>query len=164
MLQGIDKDYEDPEFRGGWRVRSWGLSRESCFKNFLPTRSFPMKKAHILSDQRPFVWEFSSPLGSKMNDVGGGRGQGRRRAEQTSEVNIMELTIAPCQSPGPFNSLLLTLSPRLFLTPTSPIHKCTLSASKEQEIFLDIFPLNNYLSFAYNQCLINICKMDKVGV
>lgn len=44
-----------------------------------------------------------------MNDVGGGRGQGRQRAEETSEVSKMELTTAPYHSPGPFNSLLLIL-------------------------------------------------------
>lgn len=89
-----------------------------------------------------------------MNDVGGGRGQGRPRAEQTSEVNKMELTIAPYHSPGPFNSLLLIL-PVTKAVSCTDLPKCTLSASKEQEIFLDIFPLSNYLSFVYNQYLTN---------
>lgn len=88
MLQGIDKDYEDPEFRGGWRVRSWGLSRESCFKNFLPTRSFPMKSTHPVWPKaiclRVF---FSVGFQNEWCRRGEGAGQTKGRANFRGEYN-----------------------------------------------------------------------------
>lgn len=166
MLHGIDKEYEDPEgCMRGWRAGSWGrwgkeVGENSALKALFLGGVFGWK-AHILPDHRPFVEEFSSLLGSKMDDVGGGR-QGRTRAEQASEGSKMEFTITPFHSPGPLNSSLLapsvTKAISLFPTPTSPIPNRILSSSKEQGIIFGYFsPSAPTLAFWYNKYLINIC-------